>query len=102
MAAIKIGVCAMEKKARSKPMTEILARIMSFNEFEVVYFGDEVGGGGQGGPGAVGSVLGVWGGGVARGPRVQFQVGRGRVARGFSSRWRMVGWPEGVGFSCLW
>ena len=62
MAAIKIGVCAMEKKARSKPMTEILARIMSFNEFEVVYFGDEVGGGGAGWPGGSVPGGGWWGG----------------------------------------
>ncbi len=39
---IRIGVCAMDKKARSKPMKEILSRITSFNEFEVIFFGDQV------------------------------------------------------------
>ncbi|KAG1672844.1 hypothetical protein FOA52_004648 [Chlamydomonas sp. UWO 241] len=38
---IRIGVCAMDKKARSKPMKEVVTRITSFNEFEVVFFGDE-------------------------------------------------------------
>ncbi len=38
---IRIGVCAMEKKANSKPMKEILARITSFNEFEVVHFSEK-------------------------------------------------------------
>jgi len=41
-ARIKIGVCAMDKKAQSKPMKEIIARIMSFNEFEIVSFGDQM------------------------------------------------------------
>ncbi|GIL72959.1 hypothetical protein Vretimale_4607 [Volvox reticuliferus] len=39
---IRIGVCAMDKKARSKPMKEILERLTAWGEFEVVIFGDEV------------------------------------------------------------
>jgi hypothetical protein len=37
-----LGVCAMDKKAQSKPMREILQRMTSFNEFEVIVFGDKV------------------------------------------------------------
>jgi hypothetical protein len=36
---IIIGICAMDKKARSKPMAEILSR-MDEKLFEVVFFGD--------------------------------------------------------------
>ncbi len=36
-----IGVCAMDKKARSKPMTEILQRLPK-NAFTAVMFGDDV------------------------------------------------------------
>jgi inositol-hexakisphosphate/diphosphoinositol-pentakisphosphate 1-kinase len=44
---ITIGVCAMEKKARSQPMMEILSRLEAFmfgdaHEFEVVFFAEEV------------------------------------------------------------
>ena len=44
---IIVGICAMDKKARSKPMTEMLSRLTSFAadgqaEFKVIYFGDEV------------------------------------------------------------
>ncbi|KAK4488466.1 hypothetical protein RD792_004230 [Penstemon davidsonii] len=45
---ITIGVCVMEKKVKcgseafSAPMLQILERLQSFGEFEVVYFGDKV------------------------------------------------------------
>ncbi|XP_016569731.1 inositol hexakisphosphate and diphosphoinositol-pentakisphosphate kinase VIP2 isoform X2 [Capsicum annuum] len=39
---IRIGVCVMEKKVFSTPMGQILDRLNSFGEFEVVYFGDSV------------------------------------------------------------
>ncbi|RAL46853.1 hypothetical protein DM860_005132 [Cuscuta australis] len=39
---ITIGVCVMEKKAFSAPMGQILDRLQSFGEFEVVHFGDKV------------------------------------------------------------
>lgn len=38
---IRLGICAMDKKARSKPMAEILSRLDE-NLFHVVFFGDEV------------------------------------------------------------
>ncbi|KAL5725493.1 diphosphoinositol-pentakisphosphate 1-kinase [Ranunculus cassubicifolius] len=45
---IKIGVCVMEKKVKcgseafSAPMEQILNRLQSFGEFEILYFGDKV------------------------------------------------------------
>ncbi|KAL3813340.1 hypothetical protein ACJIZ3_014608 [Penstemon smallii] len=45
---ITIGVCVMEKKVKcgseafSAPMLEILERLESFGEFEILYFGDKV------------------------------------------------------------
>jgi hypothetical protein len=41
-AQVRVGVCAMDRKANSKPMREITARLMSYGDFEVVSFGDEV------------------------------------------------------------
>ena len=38
---IVLGICAMDKKARSKPMAEILSRLDE-TLFKVVFFGDEV------------------------------------------------------------
>ena len=38
---IRIGIAAMEKKARSKPMNEIMSRFDP-KMFEFVIFGDEV------------------------------------------------------------
>eukprot|EP01038_Epipyxis_sp_PR26KG_P004216 gene4216-5991_t len=37
---IRLGICAMDKKAKSKPMKEILKRL-SEEMFEIVYFGDD-------------------------------------------------------------
>jgi inositol hexakisphosphate/diphosphoinositol-pentakisphosphate kinase len=38
---IRLGICAMDKKARSKPMAEILSRLDE-DHFRVVFFGDDV------------------------------------------------------------
>jgi len=38
---IRVGVCAMDKKARSKPMTAVLDRLMALGDFDLVIFGDE-------------------------------------------------------------
>jgi hypothetical protein len=37
-----IGVCAMDKKTRSKPMTQILDRLRAYGEFEIILFGDKL------------------------------------------------------------
>ncbi|KAJ8557135.1 hypothetical protein K7X08_002760 [Anisodus acutangulus] len=39
---IRIGVCVMEKKVFSAPMGQILDRLQSFGEFEVVHFRDKI------------------------------------------------------------
>ncbi|CAH8385688.1 unnamed protein product [Eruca vesicaria subsp. sativa] len=38
---IKVGVCVMEKKVSSSPMGQILDRLESFGEFEILQFGDK-------------------------------------------------------------
>jgi len=37
---IRLGICAMDKKARSKPMAQIISRLDE-NLFEIVFFGDK-------------------------------------------------------------
>jgi hypothetical protein len=38
---IRLGICAMDKKARSKPMAEILSRLNE-DHFQVVFYGDSI------------------------------------------------------------
>jgi len=40
--AIKVGVCAMEKKSMCNPMTEILTRLNALNDFEILIFPEHV------------------------------------------------------------
>ena len=39
---IRLGVAAMDRKARAKPMQNILNRLLSSGRFEVIVFGDKV------------------------------------------------------------
>ena len=41
MPKIAIGICAMDKKARSKQMQNIVKRLVRYGEFEIVTFGDD-------------------------------------------------------------
>ncbi|CAO3589087.1 unnamed protein product [Absidia cylindrospora] len=36
-----LGVCAMDRKARSKPMRHILDRLLNYGDFDIVIFGDK-------------------------------------------------------------
>ena len=38
---IHIGICAMDKKAHSRPMKAIVDRLETYGEFEITYFGDD-------------------------------------------------------------
>ncbi|KAJ9526580.1 hypothetical protein QJQ45_017659 [Haematococcus lacustris] len=39
---VSVGVCAMDKKAKSKQMQEILDRLTAFGEFTIVHFSDDI------------------------------------------------------------
>lgn len=39
---VRVGICAMDKKAKSKAMREIVSRLEASGEFEIVGFGDEL------------------------------------------------------------
>ena len=39
---IRLGVAAMDRKARSKPMQNILNRMLSAGRYELIVFGDKV------------------------------------------------------------
>lgn len=38
----KVGVCALDVKARSRPSRQILTRLQNNDDFEVIVFGDKV------------------------------------------------------------
>lgn len=39
---VLVGICAMAKKAQSKPMTEILTRLKEFDYIHMIVFEEEV------------------------------------------------------------
>lgn len=39
---VLVGICAMAKKAQSKPMTEILSRIREFDYIHMIIFEEDV------------------------------------------------------------
>ena len=42
MPTIKLGICAVDKKCKSYPMNNILNRLITYQEFEVIVFGNDV------------------------------------------------------------
>lgn len=38
---LRVGVCALDKKAQSKPMKEIIGRMVMYGDLDVINFGDD-------------------------------------------------------------